>query len=88
VQVLAALLSLLATARYQPAGHISFGNRCVERLLRLSQAGRLQLRHFGDVVSSSHCPNPRSTLHCLNLCLARGPGKPQPACQQLPLTPA
>ena len=54
--MLAELLSLLATARYQPVGHIPFGNRCVECLLRLSQAGRLQLSHFGDVVSTAQCP--------------------------------
>ena len=50
-QVLASLLGLLVTARFQPPGAIDFGNRCMEHLLRLSQGkAGLPLKDLADAV--------------------------------------
>jgi len=53
LQVLASLASLLSCARFQPSEPLEFGNRVVERLLRLAQVQKgegLHLKPFADVV--------------------------------------
>lgn len=73
-QALAALHTLLLTARWQPSAPVAFGNRVVERLLRLEDrtkaakaavgagggaSGGLKLRHLSDVVGAGCRPRDR-----------------------------
>ncbi|PRW58441.1 hypothetical protein C2E21_3200 [Chlorella sorokiniana] len=76
-EVLASLHCLLSAARFQPPEPKEFGNRAVERLLRLAHAQQgvgLNLRAFADVVEALarlRCIYGLSTAPVVNLAISR-----------------